>query len=393
MAKSPNVADCVRQGAGRYNFGQSLYLVVRGGSALWEAQFRQNKVLRTKSYGSAISRNGCDPVTLTQARARKAADWLELRGDRQQQRQTAGTPKLFSVARDEYLAKHSAEWSPAQMETIKRMMAKHAAPLDDKRVDRITKEELGDLLRPIWKGPGSHTGNRVRSMVEKILSYADVQVNPARWDVLRNELSNKIVKTINHPALPYPAVPPLMGELAVDPSMQARALRFVILTAVRLDEVLEATWREFDLVGKIWTIPAERMKMSDPHQVPLSDEAIAVLKDCPSGADDALVFPSKLGGRMSQQTLRELAQDLRPGVTVHGFRTSFSTWAEEQDDGRAYPHPIIKAAIAHYKGDSNTKAYLRSSLFKPRQKLMEAWARFATGNNGPRAIVEVHRFT
>ena len=133
-----------------------------------------------------------DPVTLTQARARKVADWLELRGERQQQRQQTTTlNKLFDVARDEYLAKHAAEWSPGQLETIRRMLAKHAAPLAGKRVDRITKEELGDLLRPIWKGPGSHVGNRVRGLVEKILSYCDVQPNPARWEVLRNELSQQ----------------------------------------------------------------------------------------------------------------------------------------------------------------------------------------------------------
>ncbi len=332
MPKSPNVADCIRQGPGRYNFGQSLYLVVRGGSALWEAQFRVNRKLTTKSYGSGISRNGADPVTLTQARARKAADWLELRGERQQRRQAAGSPKLFSVARDEYLTKHAAEWQPSQLENIRRMLARHAAPLDAKRVDRITKEELGDMLRPIWKGPGSHTGNRVRGLVEKILSYCDVQPNPARWEVLRHELSNKVVKSVNRASLPYADVSTLMRDLASDPTVQARAVRFMILTATRQDEVLEATWKEFDLVKKVWSIPAERMKMTDPHRVPLSDEAIAVLKECPAGAD-VLVFPSKLGGRMSQQTTRKLVQDLRPTIklTPHGFRTSMSTWAQEQE--------------------------------------------------------------
>ena len=246
-------------------------------------------------------------MTLTQARARKAADWLELRGERQQQRQQTTTlNKLFDVARDEYLAKHAAEWQPPQLDNIRRMLAKHAAPLDAKRVDKITKEDLGDLLRPIWKGPGSHTGNRVRGLVEKILSYCDVQPNPARWEVLRNELSNKVVKSVSRASLPYADVPALMRELATKDTVQARALRFMILTGTRQDEVLEATWREFDLVGKIWTIPAERMKMEAEHKVPLSDEAVAVLQECPAGADGALVFASKLGGRMSQQTTREL---------------------------------------------------------------------------------------
>jgi hypothetical protein len=380
MAKSPNVAQCITEGPGRYNFGQSLYLVVRGGSALWEAQFRVNKKLTTRSYGSAISRNGADPVTLTQARARKAANWLELRDERQQQRQTTTLHKLFSAARDEYLAKHAAEWSPDQMDNLRRMLAKHAAPLDAKRVDRITKEELGDMLRPFWKGPGSHVGNRVRGMVEKILSYCDVQPNPARWEVLRNELSNKVVKSVSRASLPYAEVPALMKELASDTTAQARALRFMILTGTRQDETLEATWREFDLVGKVWSIPGARMKMEDDHKVPLSDAAVAVLRECPAGADGALVFPSKLGGRMSQQTTRELVQDLRPDmkVTPHGFRASLTTWAQEVDGGRAYPRPIIDAALAHYSGNATTKAYQRSTLFEPRKTLMVAWSEFCT---------------
>ena len=184
------------------------------------------------------------------------------------------------------------------------------------------------------------------------------------------------MKSVSRASLPYADVPALMRELATKDTVQARALRFMILTGTRQDETLEATWREFDLVGKVWTIPAERMKMEAEHKVPLSDEAVAVLQECPAGADGALVFASKLGGRMSQQTTRELLQDLRPNVKVtpHGFRASMATWAQEQDGGRAYPRPIIDAALAHYKGDATTKAYQRSTLFEPRKTLMEAWA-------------------
>ena len=384
MAKSPSVADCTKRGNGRYPFGQSLYLIVRGGSALWEYQYRQDKRLRTRSYGSAVSRYGEPPVTLTQARAMRAADWLERRGQRQQVRQTATAFKLFDVARDEYLSKHSAEWQPEQLDKLTRMLAKHTATLEGQRVDRITKEQMADLLRPIWKGPGSHTGNRVRGMVEKILRYAGIENNPARWEVLADELSNKIVRSQNRASLPYADVPALMRELAALDTAQARAARFIILTAARQDEALEATWKEIDLVNKVWSIPGGereaggRMKMKDPHKVALTDEAIACLGPC--RGDGALVFPSKLGGRLSQQTVRDLVQGLRPGVTVHGFRASMATWAQEQDKGRKYQEPVILAALAKYKGDLNTRAYLRSKLYEPRKELMEEWSIFAAGN-------------
>lgn len=384
--------DTAKKRDGRYNAGRSLYLVVRGGSVLWEQQFRLSGKLKTKCYGSAV---GADPVSLTQARALGAADWLERRG----QRQTLGNAKyhvaangngyspavatLFGIARDQYFANMQGgavpQWTPEQLGTLTRMLAKHAATLDNRPVGAITLDEMADLLRPIWKGPGSHTGNRVRGLVEKILRAAGVKDNPATWENLETKLSNKIAKTVNRAALPYQDVPSLMGELANDPTVQARALRFMILTATRQDETLEATWGEFDLSGKVWTIPGERMKMTDPHRIPLTDEAIAILG--PRGADGALVFPSKIGGRMSQQTVRELVQTMRPNVKVtpHGFRTSMGTWAQEQDSGREYPEPVILAALAKYKGDANTRAYLRSKLFAPREKMMAAWSRFATG--------------
>lgn len=406
MSKFKSVGDCIRQGDGRYNADRSLYLIVRGGSALWEKQYRQGGRLKTKCYGSAV---GTAPVSLTQARALDAADWLERRG----QRQTASNAKYhngngatvlksFSVARDEYFAKMQAfkpgttdtaegaspKWTDSQYETIKRMLAKHAAPLDTRPVGEITKEEVADMLRPKWKGPGSHTGNRVRNMVEKILRSAGIKNddNPASWENLETELNDKVARSVPRASLPYAEVPAFMKELAVNDTMQAKALRFMVLTSTRQDEVLEATWGEFNLAERTWTIPGDvgavegRMKMDDAHKIWLSDAAMEILKSLTGGSGNTLVFPSKLGTRMAQQTIRELAKELRPNIklTVHGFRSSMTTWAEEQGDGNAYAEKVILAAIAHYKGDANKRAYLRSKLFAPRKKLMADWCAFAT---------------
>ena len=280
------------------------------------------------------------------------------------------------------------QWTPEQLDTIKRMLEKHASNLDDKRVGTFTLDEMADLLRPIWKGPGSHTGNRVRGLIEKILRSAGVKNddNPALWENLQTKLSNKIAKSVPRASLPFADVPAFMKELAVNETMQAKALRFMVITSTRQDEVLEATWGEFDLAERTWTIPGDvgavegRMKMDDAHKIWLSDAALQILKSLPVGASTALVFPSKLGTRMAQQTIRELAQELRPNikVTPHGFRSSMTTWAEEQGDGNAYNEKVIMAAIAHYSGDANKRAYLRSKLFAPRKKLMADWCAFAT---------------
>jgi integrase len=96
----------------------------------------------------------------------------------------------------------------------------------------------------------------------------------------------------------------------------------------------------------------------------------------PRGADDAFVFPSsRTDGMIGHDALSMHER----GVTLHGFRSTLSTWAEEQDDGRAHPRAVIKAALKHGKGDVVTAAYLRSGLFEARRKLMERWVTVRNG--------------
>jgi integrase len=111
--------------------------------------------------------------------------------------------------------------------------------------------------------------------------------------------------------------------------------------------------------------------------VPLTDATISCLGA--PGTGDAYVFPSKQTGRvMGHEALK--MKDF--GYTLHGFRSSFGTWAEEQDDGRMYPARVIDAALAHGKENAVTAAYLRSDLFQARRKLMEHWSRFVTVHPG-----------
>jgi integrase len=132
---------------------------------------------------------------------------------------------------------------------------------------------------------------------------------------------------------------------------------------------------EFDLENRVWIVPAERMKMKRAHAVPLTDAMIACLG--PRGDGDALVFPSKRTGAMLGHDALSMKEH---GATLHGFRSTLASWAEEQDDGRAYPQPVIKSVLAHGKGDAVTAAYLRSNHFEARRKLMQAWSAFAMGN-------------
>jgi len=377
MPLSPRqVADAIKSGAkAKLSDGHNLYLVVKNGKGFWVHQFRDGNVIRSKGLGSAAT------VTAAQARrereafavARRAN--LELpgvihshkpRGDR------------FRVAADAYFSNHAYEWGDNHRAGLKALVRMHAAPLADVPVNRITTEQVADTLRPIWNGPGTNRGSRLRRLIESILTAKQVEPNPATWARLRELLSKKIADVKSKASMLAADVPAFMASLGDD--MESRALKFVILTAVRRKEALGARWREIDLENRVWIVPAERMKMRRAHAVPLTDAMIACLG--PRGEDDALVFPSKRTGGMLGHDALSMQEH---GYTLHGFRSTAATWAEEQGDGKAFARSVIKSMLAHGKGDPVTAAYLRSDLFEARRKLMEAWSRFATAGNGARA--------
>ena len=142
-----------------------------------------------------------------------------------------------------------------------------------------------------------------------------------------------------------------------------------------------AVWDEIDLAAKVWTIPAARMKAKRPHRVALSARAVDLLQEAKGYSDGAgLVFPGTVKGKpLSDATLIKLVRELGFAVDIHGFRTSFRTWAQERTN---FPREVAEAALAHAAGDTVEQAYARSDLFEKRGKLMEAWAAFVAERRG-----------
>lgn len=376
-----SVGDALKGGPGRYAFGQSIYLVVRGRSALWEYQFRQDSRLRTMSLGSAVARVPTEqPVTITEARAKRAAAWLARRNGEAIPAGQAG--KRFKQAAEDYLKAHTTEWGPKQLKDHERRLKLHAAPLNSKPVNRITVDDVAAVLMPIWTGPNHGRGSKLRGLIELILNAEEVkQPTAAAWSRLQGKLSKKSVETVNYPALPYVELPGLMKELAADVSTQARAIRYIVLTGSRQMEALGAQWREFDLAEKIWRVPASRMKTRKEHIVTLSDAAIGCLG--PRGAGDDFVFPSRRGGHLGHASTGPVLADYKRKdkdgnpITLHGMRATFATWAQDHDP--PFTQKVIDMALAHKEPDKVTEAYLRSELLPPRRKLMDGWGRFARG--------------
>ena len=189
---------------------------------------------------------------------------------------------------------------------------------------------------------------------------------------------SQVRPTEHYKALDYREVPAFMSKLRGDSSMNARLLEFVILTAARLGEARGATWDEIDLATATWTVPAERMKMSRPHRVPLSNHAVALLRDLLAIRRGDAVFAGRDYGRAAGATAtRALVRQLTgPYATIHGMRAAFKTWAAEQTD---FPRELVEMALAHAVGTDVERAYQRSDLFEKRRALMQEWADYCAG--------------
>ena len=231
----------------------------------------------------------------------------------------------------------------------------------------------------------AETAKRLLDRIRTVLDYAIVNeyrsgTNPATWKgYLDTQLpSPRGLKTVkHHPALPYAQIGDFMVHLRRNASVSAKALEFLILTAVRSGSVRMAEWSEIDLKAKLWVIPASHTKAKREHRVPLPAQAIKLLKNLPRLAGMDLVFPSPTGKALSDMALSQLMRGMqeRGELTVpavpHGFRSTFRDWAAERT---SYPDEIRKVASGHSVGDSVKEAYQRTDLLEKRRRLMSEWA-------------------
>ena len=169
-------------------------------------------------------------------------------------------------------------------------------------------------------------------------------------------------------------MPTFIKTLRQQDGMGARALEFAILTAARSGEVRAAKWDEFDLDAGVWTVPATRMKAGKQHRVPLSDAALALVKQQQKTAVNEYVFPSPRKTILSDMSLTAVLRRMETPAVPHGFRSTFSTWASEISD---FPQEVIEMALAHTIRNKVEAAYRRGDLFEKRKQLMQEWADFS----------------
>ncbi|CAN1567399.1 XerC Integrase [Burkholderiaceae bacterium] len=210
--------------------------------------------------------------------------------------------------------------------------------------------------------------------------------NPARWkgklQVLLPTISKRR-RVKHHPTMPYIEVPALFKTIGTNPILSAQALIFCILTATITSEVIEAKWSEFDFEKELWVIPEDRIKKEKEHRVPLSPQAIDLLKSLTRIDGSPYVF----NGRSRRKDQVRVPQPLsnaammaflqgtlgHTSLTVSGFRASFRDWAGETTDQK---REVIEQALSHSIVHQAEAAYQHGENLDKQKMLMSDWANY-----------------
>jgi len=360
-----------------------LYLLVQpSGALLWRFRYRRCGIERKLSLGSFPD------ITLQQARRKRDEAKAELEDgidpveEKRQRRLKAelAAQTTFGLVAEEYIQKMEREGrSPATIKKA-RWFLELLSGIAKRPIASVTPHELLDVLKRVERRGHHETAVRLRAFAGRVFRYGfatlRTEKNPA--DILRGALTVPRVK--HHAAI---VEPKKVGELlrAIE-DYKGRpetlyALRLAPHVFLRPGELRQAKWGEIDFADKVWRVPAERMKMKQPHAVPLSRQVLFILQDLRSLARSSeFLFPAlhttlrPLSDNTLNVALRRLgfSQD---EMTSHGFRALASTLLNES--GLWHPD-AIERALAHGERDRVRAAYHRGAHWAERVRMAQWWS-------------------
>lgn len=256
-----------------------------------------------------------------------------------------------------------------------------------KPIEKVTTEDVVGFLLPIWTSKTA-TAKNVRALLDAIFSYAInrkiITRNPARWQgnlEFYLPAVSTIHRTEHHKAIDrYELKGRFRAQFNKSNRITALTI-FTILTASRINETIGARWDELDFEKKIWTCPRVKdRKREEPHRVPLSEQAIELLKRMPRGASP-FVFTMDVSDKSRKadgsSVLKRFRQDFETDATIHGCRSTFRDWCAEE--GKSFEAAEIQ--MQHKIGTAVTRSYFRSDLLEQRRVLMQEWADFLLPRN------------
>jgi integrase len=386
--------------------GDGLYLVVdASGARRWAFIYHSAGKRREMGLGRMGLKEARETAEEVRRQIRKGVDPITAR--RHARANTSAIPTFEAIGAEviaDAQGKSTNDKVRYQWELL--LGPRYCGPILQKRINEITTLDVERVLRPVWRSK-PETGRKLLVRLRRVFDYARVHLrdrhgiimpnNPAAWQDLRDRGFERISKLSRgrQAALDYEKSPEFLAALRQRQGIAARALEVTLLTGLRTGEVIGARWGEVDLARKSWTIPPERLKdrktRTEPHRVPLSRQAVAILKAQPRLGE--YVFPGVRPGKpLSNMAMLGLLKDMnrdesgKPrwvdpksgrAVTPHGLRATFRTWGEDA----GFPRDLLEESLGHQVGTAVERAYRRTDSFDRRRELMATWGNYCVGKH------------
>jgi integrase len=364
--------------------GKGLYLLVTAtGSKLWRLKYRIDGKEKKLALG-AYPEVGLKEARAKRDDARKAADAGSDPAVAKREARIAkriATANTFAAIAEEYISKLEAEGrAGVTIGKTRWLLSKLSPALGSRPIGEITPHELLAVLRTSERAGQRETARRLRSFSSRVFRYAvataRATTDPAQ--PLLGALVSPVAK--HHAAITDPvafggllrAIEGYTGQ-----PVTCLALRFTPHVFQRPGEIRQAEWSEIDFDKAVWTIPAARMKQRQPHRVPLSQQALAILREAETlSGGGRFVFP-KLGSPLKPMCENAINGALRRlgygpnDMTAHGFRSTASSLLNESGK---WSYDAIERALSHADGNQVRAAYHRGAHWPERVEMAQWWS-------------------
>ncbi|MCS5597936.1 MAG: tyrosine-type recombinase/integrase [Alphaproteobacteria bacterium] len=369
--------------------GGGLYLHVQtNGSKYWRLKYRYLKKEKLLALGVYPTVSLAMARELRDEAKRKLAEGVDpsehMKAEKR--RKLAEAENSFKVVATEWHDIQKSRWTENHAGYTLRRLETNVFPfIGNKAITDIEPPEMLAVLRRIEERGACEMAGRVKSICSQVFRYAIASGKAARDPCQDLQGALKPYKKSHFSAIDSSEIPEFLDALNRNDARLYKhtqlAVKMLMLTFVRTSEMIQAKWDEFDLSEKTWIIPAERMKMSKSHIVPLSSQVIDILNDLRElSPSSPYIFPSQLGHKkhMSNNTVLKALERLgyKGRMTGHGFRALAMSTIKEK---LGYRHEVVDRQLAHVPRSKVDRAYDRAQFLDERRKMMQEWADYLEG--------------
>jgi integrase len=320
--------------------------------------------------------NGIDPVEVDRAK-------------REAKRTAHANRKTFGEVCTDWINKKKSDkehpWSESTARSAERYCFVHGAKLVNVRVVDVTANKIREALEHLFT-TAPVQAHRARAKFKAALDYAEEMgwrqgPNPAREELHRHTWPS-LPDGDGFAGMPSEDVPAFYRGLFQLHDLRADAVKFLNLTATRRDETRLAQWSEFklDCDKPYWTVPKSRKKERRSLRIPLSNQAVDVLKRLP-GYHNRIGFVFSYDGQkpLPQKSMLQLLREMNVPYDIHGFRKSFKNWTRRTSQ----PWDLSEMSLAHLVGTQTAQVYATEDALEERRPIMEAWASYCSSAPKP----------